>query len=441
MKIICTILFLLLAMEILFRIWDARSKTVHKKQKAGARLVFALLLILGLLIGVLKGSFRYMPLILILGIQAGLAFLTTFLHNRKKAEGNVQEEIPYKGVKQTLRTIGSAFLYLMLSFPAILFPQYKLPENTGTQEVLSKTYTWEDHDRLETYRQDGSYRSVTIEVFYPAQEGTYPLVVFSHGATGMIQSNISTCENLASNGYIVVSIGHPYQAIMVQDISGNVTLIDPEFMNNVIQDNGSDSTEYDKKVFEMSREWLAVRTGDMNFVLDTILQKQADGEDIFAMADPSRIGVFGHSLGGATAVAVGRERTDIDAVIDLEGTMFSEYEGYDVDHYLYNNTPYTTPLLDVNSAQIYESAKAYTKQEYVNFYVLGNASDAHEAIFRDAGHLNFTDLPLVSPILAHMLGCGSVNAKKCLTNVNEMVLQYFNYYLKDAASLAIQETY
>lgn len=67
MKIICTILFLLLAMEILFRIWDAHSKAVHKKQKAGARLVFALLLILGLLIGVLKGSFRYMPLFLILG--------------------------------------------------------------------------------------------------------------------------------------------------------------------------------------------------------------------------------------------------------------------------------------------------------------------------------------------------------------------------------------
>lgn len=119
MKIICTILFLLLAMEILFHIWDAHSKAVHKKQKAGARLVFALLLILGLLI----------------------------------------------------------FLYLLLSFPAILFPQYKLPENTGTQEVLTKTYTREDHNRLETYRQDGSYRSVTIEVFYPAQEGTYPYFI------------------------------------------------------------------------------------------------------------------------------------------------------------------------------------------------------------------------------------------------------------------------
>lgn len=436
-----TILFLLLFMELFFRIWDGRTRQVHKKEKASARLVFALLLILCLLIGVLDGTLRYGTLILLLSLQAGLAFLSVVRHNKHNDNDEAAGSFPYKAWKQNLRLTGALILYLFNMVPAILFPQYHLPANTGSHEVASAMYTWTDTDRLETYADDGSHRKVTLEVFYPADEGTYPLVLFSHGATGMIQSNISTYENLASNGYIVASIGHPYQAIMVQDTSGQVTTIDPVFLNDVLTDNGSDSTEHDQKVYELSRQWLAVRTGDMNFVLNTILDQHDAGEDIFRMVDKDHIGLFGHSLGGATAVAVGRERSDISAVIDLEGTMLGEYEGYADGQYIYNRTPYPVPLLDVNSEQVYEGAKSYIGQQYVNFYVGDHAADFHEVVFENSGHLNFTDLPLVSPILANMLGTGSVDPAQCLENVNEMVLNYFNHYLKGIPELSIQDVY
>jgi acetyl esterase/lipase len=36
-----------------------------------------------------------------------------------------------------------------------------------------------------------------------------------------------------------------------------------------------------------------------------------------AVTDPSRIGLMGHSMGGAASVELGRQRRDISAVIDI----------------------------------------------------------------------------------------------------------------------------
>ncbi len=54
------------------------------------------------------------------------------------------------------------------------------------------------------------------------------------------------------------------------------------------------------------------------------------------------IGVMGHSLGGASSVTLGRTRDDIDAVIDLDGTMLGEELSYENDTYdfLRENIPF-----------------------------------------------------------------------------------------------------
>ena len=73
--------------------------------------------------------------------------------------------------------------------------------------------------------------------------------------------------------------------------------------------------------------------------------------------------------------------------------------------------------------------------EYVNDYLGRNAVDYREVIFNGAGHLNYTDLPLIAPPLAAMLGVGDVDATVCLKNVNEVVLTYFDFYLKGEGNL------
>ena len=78
---------------------------------------------------------------------------------------------------------------------------------------------------------------------------------------------------------------------------------------------------------------------------------------------------------------------------------------------------------------------------YNNFYATKNALCAYETVFQDAGHLNFTDLPLFSPALAKMLGVGTIDARYCIETMNEVVLEFFNGYLKDAGEPKIEKEY
>lgn len=427
------LLLLLFIIELFFAVWNIRSQTRHEKSLLCVRLGAVLLFLIGLLSGILQGLNRYGILMLVFLLQAGHLFFKL----RKDAFR------PFQTSRQAGRFFGNLLLYAAALFPAILFPQYTQPKVTGTHKVAVTEYTWTDESRKDPYSAEGEARSVTIKIWYPEEEGTYPLVLFSHGAFGMIDSNYSTCMELASNGYVAVSIAHPYHAVFVTNTDGKTTYADTGFLQEVMFGNGQDSPEHNEKAYAMSRNWMALRTGDMNFVLDTLLQKNKSGEgDPFTKINTEKIGLFGHSLGGATAVSLGRTRSDIDAVIDLEGTMLGEYTGCENGVYSYNPEPYPISLLDVNSRDVYSQAVSGTlSQEYVNFFVGRNAVDFHEVIFEDAAHLNFTDLPLVSPPLAGMLGTGKADARECIENMNEMVLAFFDYYLKDSGTWTIPSVY
>ena len=440
-KMITAILLLTLFLgELFFVIWNCKGKSIHRREKMLYRYGMLLLLTCLVLTGVLKGTLRYGMLLFLLFVQGTILLLQTL--RRAGKEGADAADQRKAGVpRQVLHLLGTMVLFGIALIPAIFFPQYQPLKPTGDYEICSVVETWEDQSRIETYSDTGENRKVTIKIWYPKENGTYPLAVFSHGAGGMLESNASTCEELASHGYVAVSIAHPYQAAFVEDTSGKVTLADQEFMSQVMTDNGSDTEEHEQKIYQLQKEWMEIRTGDENFVLDTLLQKAAEGEgEPYDRIDAEKIGLFGHSLGGATSVAVGRQRKDISAVIDIEGTMLAEYTGYENGKHSFQQEPYPVPLLDINSRKVYELAKGYP-QEYVNFYVGEHAVEFREVVFEDAGHMNFCDLSMVSPILAKILGTGKVNARKCLENLNEIVLNYFDYYLKGKQGITIADTY
>lgn len=430
-----------IAVELFFVIWSVVTKDRHDLEKVVVRVGSVVLMILLLLIGVLDGLFRYGMFLVILAIQAGIGYLVW----RKK------KEKPFKAWKQIMKLFGNGMLYASALFIAILLPQYKEPAVTGEHEVETAVYTWVDESRVETFTNSGEKRAVTIKVWYPKEEGTYPLAVFSHGAFGVLDSNTSTCTELASNGYVAVSIAHPYHAAYVEDANGNVAIGSMDFLNQVYADNGGDTPEEERRVYEFSREWMALRTADENFVLDTMLEKAKEGEAPFSLIDTERIGLFGHSMGGATSAALGRQRSDIDAVIVMEGTMFGEYTDFVDGAYVYNDEPYPVPLLDINSREVYDQAILLPEQAgvtYLNFYIGEHAKDFHEVVINGVSHMNFTDLPLVSPILAKVLCTGTfssgestVSAKTCIETVNAIILEYFDYYLKDEGSLDLQSEY
>ena len=139
---------------------------------------------------------------------------------------------------------------------------------------------------------NGSYagadsRTLVTEVWYPAEGRTqsaelrnapldlsqapYPLIVFSHGYTGVRRQSVSYTTHLASHGYIVISPDYP--------------------LSNGLAPGGPRTGD------------VLNQPGDVSFLIDSFLGFADDPNNLFKGAiDKTAIGLTGHSLGGLTTI-------------------------------------------------------------------------------------------------------------------------------------------
>ena len=430
------------AMEILLTVLScAKYKSLWYRNRmffCGAEFILMLLV---MLLPATGQKWRFTGCLVILGIRLAISCIA-YLIKRSSATKEKAKAKTIIGAVMSIILIGFSL------FPAFIFTGYSGLKTNGQYEVKETQAILIDNSRLEPCENDGSNREIPVHFYYP--EGDVlncPLIVFAHGSFGYYQSNTSLYEELASNGYVVASIDHPYYAFFTKDTAGNTIIVDMEFMQTAIDiQNSPDFTETD---YNIECEWMSIRTADENFVLDTI--KTAKDSDLLDMAwytesenvkaevlkviemtDMEKIGLTGHSIGGATAVQLGRERDDITAVVDIDGTMLGEHISYNDGKLSYNPEPYPIPILSLDNERHWGSYVdgLDDKTEYVNKYLLDNAVDGREAHFDGTEHMDFTDLLLLSPTLAKMLGKGSVDSSEFIPEMNSIILNYFNYYLK-----------
>jgi dienelactone hydrolase len=368
-----------------------------------------------------------------------------------------------KKVLKALVIIAIVLVIIVMVGKTILFTNYSGRPTTGEYKVAQSEAILVDHNRLESFETDGSYREVPVHFYFPeeagsVEEASLPIVIFSHGAFGYYESNTSTYMELASNGYVVVSLDHPYHSFYTKDSTGKTITVDPDFISTAMNVGNSDISETER--FEVTSKWMELREADMNFVLDTLIasaDSQSFGDEWFfeneavekeqiaaalRTADTTKIGLMGHSLGGATAVTVGR-RSDVSAVIDFDGTMIGEEIGVEGDKILVNEETYDTPLLCFDSESHHEDREKARQQGvvYANNVILDNATEGYSTYFAGAKHMDFTDLPLFSPILANMLGSGDVNSEECIDQINQITLDFFNCYLKGNGEFTVNDKY
>lgn len=137
----------------------------------------------------------------------------------------------------------------------------------------------------------------------PAVPGRWPVVLFSPGLQTPREFYAGTADDLASRGYVVVTVSHTHESVAV------------EFPGNRIEwglmRDASQATM--KKAID-------ARTADMRFVLDRL-------PSLHKGADTSRVGVAGHSYGGYTAAETMANDRRFDAGINIDGAM--EHTGED----------------------------------------------------------------------------------------------------------------
>jgi dienelactone hydrolase len=138
----------------------------------------------------------------------------------------------------------------------------------------------------------------------PVAAGKHAVVLFSPGSGGLRSGDTALVEDLASAGYVVAAIDHTHEASVVEFPGGRL-------VRGTFVDTGAAS----------NTRAVAIRVADVRFVIDRLARLATQGR-FRGRLDVGRVGMFGFSLGGATAAAAMRVDPRIAAGADLDGSIY-----------------------------------------------------------------------------------------------------------------------
>lgn len=218
--------------------------------------------------------------------------------------------------------------------------------------------------------------------------GLLPVVLYSPGANASRSYGTGVVEELASRGYLVVTIDHTYDAAVVQ-FPGDRVEVNPD----------GEVSDFEKAV--------KVRAEDTRFVLDQITALAAgrnpDAEHrklpkgLDGALDLKRVGMFGHSLGGATTSSAMFADKRIRAGMGLDGATLGPVAEAGLDRpYLVVDTPGKGGM---------ESNPALRK-----FWSLLRGWRLHLTL-KGAAHNSFGDDVQLMPLVAPFLGLSTEDLK------------------------------
>jgi dienelactone hydrolase len=161
--------------------------------------------------------------------------------------------------------------------------------------LVARKYTTDGVLGLPANKIDWATPTVTARWNAPAK-GRHPLVVYTAGAGNSRALGTVLVEDLASRGYVVVTIDHTHETSV-------------EFPGGRLVDSAIPSDPPDLEAAK--RLFMDAREADVRFVLDQLRDEPT--------ADLSRIGVFGHSAGGVIATRVMRADRRVRAGANLDG--------------------------------------------------------------------------------------------------------------------------
>jgi predicted dienelactone hydrolase len=149
----------------------------------------------------------------------------------------------------------------------------------------------------------------------PPQQRSYPVVIMRAGASAEVWNYSTLAEDLASHGYVVVGFDAPYRTHVVVFPDGRAMTRLPENDPERCLEMSGEKQEH------CANRLLAAWTADMAFVLDRLEElNTSDASGKFTgRLDMRRVGVFGHSFGGAAALQFCHEDSRCKAGVDVDG--------------------------------------------------------------------------------------------------------------------------
>jgi predicted dienelactone hydrolase len=354
---------------------------------------------------------------------------------------------------------------------AELYPIFTFPVPTGKYAVGTTSIDLVDDSRIELCDPTTkSHRELVVQVWYPALktnrakapylknlrlipsgvfshlnliktnavtdapiatiDAPYPIVIYSPAWSGFRTDNTFQTEELASHGFVVIGLEHPCSVPMAIYPSGRV------IYGNLSADYTSSDAAM-AKFLRVGEEQLALRTQDLSFVLDRL--PQIDRHHLFKSAlNLDRIGVFGHSFGGAVAAQACASDPRLKAGLNMDGLLFGSAARQGAKQpFFFMNSDYPRPTpADLSSP---DGSLRRSKQTDAWGYQQRDrwlqAHGGYNLRLLESAHLNFSDYPLRK---RSDNGGGKISTDRAMKIINEYTVAFFDRELKgDRSSLLL----
>jgi dienelactone hydrolase len=360
--------------------------------------------------------------------------------------------------KQKQGLIKGVLILLFLIF--LIAPVLILPEPSGQYSVGQTTLNWTDISRPEVLTEDpNDFRELVAVIWYPAkawtgistsyfpglskiskalaesgevaawetfglrfvhssnrlnaelskEEISYPVVILSPGNGTNIEFYNNLASELASHGYVVVGLNHPYDVAAAALSGGRIA-------------------HYNKEQWQLSPEEhqkytstrMPVRVADMIFALDQLEHLNTTADNPFVgRLDLDSVAAAGHSIGGITASEVCKAEPRFKACLNFDG--------------LQAGGPFSTDKIAEPPAQPF---LFITKESRLHPYLVERfeiTTESYWVIVHDTTHDSYSDAALLRPSFS--LYSGKIDQQAKLIKL--YILDFLNHTLKHQSTSSL----
>jgi predicted dienelactone hydrolase len=254
----------------------------------------------------------------------------------------------------------------------------------------------------------------------------------------VITANVFLFEELASHGYVVLAVGHPYWCEFYFNGEGELFYFDKSNRHYTAmweEENAISTKETKKRItrsadaeekmvlFRKLNQLMPTETADLDlwqddidFLIDQIIELNRREGLYHDRLDTEHIGIMGYSKGGANAGQICATSNRVRAGVNLGGFMFGDVVEHDLER----------PFM------ILEHVEPWCREcPPINLcFFQRSKSDAYVLQIDGVNHATFTDLPLLRAYIIPEGILSPLDGKRSASIINSYLLAFFDAYVK-----------
>lgn len=343
--------------------------------------------------------------------------------------GRTQMDFKYTASDQSERELTALFFYPSDSSEDKSTAEYAFPEfHSLRNELLVKIGAPLGEQLFDSNFKTWSYDDLALS----KQETQYPVLFFSHGAGAYPQQGTVFAQDLASAGYIVVSIGHAESGVyklkdgrtvamtekFMEDLTAysmevaSLIMPQPQIMTEKLGEEQAIKTSRQLTSAPQAVEfakYAVLQSEDIRHVADRLYAMNAgDIESLFEgrLQLDIGMGVFGHSFGGTTAAIVSRDDDRFVGSVNLDGNMVGALD-----------SDLKKPFMQLGTVLAYNTNA---------FLLESNSEDTYFAIIDQVTHGDFSDSMFTTTDLGSRGARDAMEQRDILTSYTKA---FFDNYL------------